>query len=97
MLGRPLKCRAPVRICGGSRRPVLVALRLPRTVVLLALEQELGALPVPLVASDLVDAEDHIEKAIGDSSDIGPTEREQLVKSRRGQGLFRARVCDLLR
>ena len=33
-----------------------------------------------------------IEKAIMERTDIGPTQKQQLVNSRRGQGLFRANV-----
>jgi len=38
------------------------------------------------------DEEDKAEDQLKDRTDIGPTTREQLVKSRRGQGVFKANV-----
>ena len=41
------------------------------------------------VAADLEQEEDAIEQSIAQRTDIGPTERLNLVRSRRGQGVYR--------
>jgi hypothetical protein len=47
-------------------------------------------------ASDFTDAlDDYVEKSILDDSSLDSTVREQLVRSRRGQGIFRKRVLNV--
>lgn len=44
------------------------------------------------VEEDVEEAEDRVAEAIRGRQDLGPTTKEQLVKARRGQGIFKANV-----
>jgi putative restriction endonuclease len=52
-----------------------------------------GTLPDP--AADLAIWEDDLQESVRSDTTITETEKESVVLARRGQGLFRQRVCTL--
>ena len=87
---------SPLRETGDGLQSVYLA-ELPEAMAL-ALRTLLGGQLEQIIEGSASAASDEaVERAILARSDIGPTEKQQLVRARRGQGIYRARLEELER
>lgn len=87
---------SPLQTTGNGLQSVYLA-EVPKglaEVLAMAIGQEYARVTMELLgeADETSALEDVQEEVIASRTDIGPTTREQLIRSRRGQGLFKANV-----